>query len=52
MSKLAIAGELLEFLLKRKKWWLTPIVVLLLLVGLLLFFAQNSALAPLIYTLF
>jgi hypothetical protein len=36
----------------RKKWWLLPIIVTMLLVGLLLIFAQGSALAPFIYTIF
>jgi hypothetical protein len=36
----------------RKKWWLAPILVILLLVSLLLVFAQGSALAPFIYTIF
>jgi len=36
----------------RKKWWLMPIVVVMLAVGMLIAFAQGSALAPFIYTLF
>jgi hypothetical protein len=36
----------------RKKWWLLPIVLMLLAVGALLVFAQGSALAPFIYTIF
>jgi Family of unknown function (DUF5989) len=51
-GKLAIVGELWEFMKVRKKWWLGPIVLLLLLLGLLLIFTQGSALAPFIYTLF
>ena len=35
-----------------KKYWLAPIVLVLLLFGLLLVFAQSSAVAPFIYTLF
>jgi len=41
-----------SFLRERKKWWLAPIIVVMLVVGLLLVFAQGSALAPFIYTLF
>ena len=37
---------------ERKKWWLAPILIVLLLVGALLVFAQGSALAPFIYTIF
>jgi hypothetical protein len=36
----------------RKKWWLMPIVIVMGLVGALLVFAQGSALAPFIYTIF
>jgi hypothetical protein len=36
----------------RKKWWLAPIILFLLLIGLLLVFAEGSAVAPFIYTLF
>jgi hypothetical protein len=36
----------------RKKWWLAPILIVLLMVGALLVFAQGSALAPFIYTIF
>ena len=44
--------ELKGFMKERKAYWLAPLVVLLLLFGLLLFFAQSSAVAPFIYTLF
>jgi hypothetical protein len=40
------------FLRQNKKLWLLPIVVVMLLLGALLIFAQGSALAPFIYTLF
>jgi hypothetical protein len=40
------------FLRQRKKFWLLPIVIALVLVGALLIFAQGSAIAPFIYTLF
>ena len=44
--------ELWAFMRVRKKWWLLPIIVVLLAVGSLLVFAQGSALAPFIYTIF
>jgi len=50
--KVAIAHELLKFLWERKLWWIVPMVVTLLLVGALIIFAQSSAIAPFIYTLF
>jgi hypothetical protein len=36
----------------RKKWWLLPLILVMLAVGSLLVFAQGSALAPFIYTIF
>lgn len=44
--------EFVDFLSARKKWWLAPIIVVMLLVGGLMVFAQGSALAPFIYTIF
>ncbi|MBI1926669.1 hypothetical protein HYR99_20810 [Candidatus Poribacteria bacterium] len=52
MSKLSIIKEFWAFLRVRKKFWLLPIILILLLFGLLLIFAQTSAIAPFIYTLF
>lgn len=49
---LSIVKELWAFLRVRKKLWLAPLIVVMLLVGILLVTAQNSALAPFIYTLF
>lgn len=47
-----ILGELLKFLWERKLWWMIPMVVVLVMIGMLLVFAQSSAVAPFIYTLF
>ncbi len=47
-----LLGELWRFLRERKKFWLLPIIVILVLFGVLLVFAQGSAVAPFIYTLF
>jgi hypothetical protein len=52
LVRLRILGELLRFLWKRKLWWLTPMIVVLILFAELLVFAQGSAVAPFIYTLF
>jgi hypothetical protein len=49
---LELIGELWQFLKQRKKFWLLPIIVVLALFGALLVFAQGSAVAPFIYTLF
>ena len=50
--RLGVVGELLGFLWKRKLWWLIPMVLMLMAFILLLVFAQSSAIAPVIYTLF
>jgi uncharacterized protein DUF5989 len=52
MNKLSIIKEFWSFLRVRKKWWLAPIVIFMLLLGALLVFANGSALAPFIYSLF
>ena len=51
-TRLGIVGELLSFLWQRKLWWLIPMVLVIVLFGVLLIFAQGSAVAPFIYTLF
>jgi len=52
MSKFYILKEFWDFLRVRKKWWLLPIVLFLLALGALIVFAEGSAVAPFIYTLF
>ncbi|MBI4888064.1 MAG: hypothetical protein HY824_13295 [Acidobacteria bacterium] len=52
MAKSDVLREFWQFLRQEKKYWLAPIVLVLLLFGLLLVFAQTSAVAPFIYTLF
>jgi drug/metabolite transporter superfamily protein YnfA len=52
MAKSDVLREFWEFLKQEKKYWLAPIVLVLVLFGLLLVFAQTSAVAPFIYTLF
>ena len=52
VKKMSITAELWMFMKVRKKFWLLPILVVMLLVGGLLVFAQGSALAPFIYTIF
>ncbi len=49
---MSLMGELVAYMKERKKWWLVPIIIVMLLVGALLVFAQGSALAPFIYTIF
>ena len=52
MARPSLLREMWAFLRVRKKWWLLPIVLVLTVFGLLLTFAQTSALAPFIYTIF
>ena len=47
-----LMSELWAFMRERKKLWLLPILIVLVVVGGLLVFAQGSALAPFIYTIF
>ena len=48
----SLLKEIWAFLKVRKKFWMLPIILLMLLIGGLLVFAQGSAIAPFIYTLF
>jgi hypothetical protein len=50
--KFTIARELLQFMWQRKLWWLMPMIIVLLLFAFLMIFAQGTAVAPFIYTLF
>lgn len=47
-----LISDLWSFMRERKKYWLAPIILLMVLLGGLLVFAQGSAIAPFIYTLF
>jgi hypothetical protein len=48
----SLIAELWQFMRVRKKFWLLPIIFVTVLIGGLLIFAQGSAVAPFIYTLF
>ena len=48
----SLLKELWMFMRVRKKFWLMPLIMMMMLIGTLLVFAQGSALAPFIYTLF
>ena len=52
MAKSRVLVEFVQFLRQEKKYWLLPMVVVFVLFGLLIVFAQSSAIAPFIYTLF
>jgi hypothetical protein len=51
-NRLGIIGDLMSFFWQRKWWWLTPMILMLVAVGGFVVFAQSSAVAPFIYTLF
>ena len=44
--------DLWGFMRERKKFWMAPIIILLVLLSVLIVFAEGSAIAPFIYTLF
>lgn len=52
LNKMGILGELIRFMWRRKLWWLVPMIIILAVVLAVLIFAQGSAVAPFIYTLF
>jgi hypothetical protein len=52
MAKGGLMTELWKYTRQRKKDWLVPLIVVMLALGGLLVFAQGSALAPFIYTIF
>jgi len=52
VAQRGLVGELWGFMRVRKKFWLLPVMVVLVGLGALLVFAQGSALAPFIYTIF
>ena len=49
---LELVRDLWEYMREHKKLWLAPILILLVLLGALVVFAEGSAIAPFIYTLF
>jgi hypothetical protein len=49
---MSLLTEVWAFMGARKKWWLLPVIMVMVIVGSLLIFAQGSALAPFIYTIF
>lgn len=51
-ARFEILEELLGFFWQMKAWWLLPLVLILVAFGVILVFAQGSALAPFLYTLF
>jgi hypothetical protein len=52
VGQLAILGELWFFVRHRKRYWLLPILIFLFLLSLFIVFAEGSAVAPFIYSIF
>jgi hypothetical protein len=52
MAGKSVMGQVWAYAKTEKKWLLLPLLVVLLAVGAILVFAQGSALAPFIYTIF
>ena len=51
-SRWGILNRFFGYLWQERAWWLIPVVIVLLVFGVLILFAQSSAVAPFIYTLF
>jgi hypothetical protein len=49
---MSFLGELWAYMRTRRKFWLLPLLAAMAILGGLLMFAQGSAVAPFIYTLF
>ena len=49
---LEFLSDLWQFMRVRKQFWLAPIIIVLLLLGILIVFAEGTAVAPFVYTLF
>ncbi len=52
MKRFQLLYEFWLFLRQNKKLWLVPMILILVVIGGLLIFAQTSALAPFIYSIF
>jgi hypothetical protein len=52
MAGSGLFTEFWSYMKHRRKWWLLPIIVIMVAMGAVLVFAQGSALAPFIYTIF
>jgi len=52
MKRFQLLYEFWLFFRQNKKYWLGPMIIILVVIGGLLVFAQSSALAPFIYSIF
>ncbi len=51
-ASMAFLYEFWTFLRVRKKFWLLPVIIITSVLGGLIVLGQNSAVAPMIYTVF
>ena len=51
-DKTSVMSEFWLFMKEEKKWWLAPLIVVLLGLGTVIVFAEGSAIAPFIYSIF
>ncbi|MFB2919865.1 MULTISPECIES: DUF5989 family protein [Oscillatoriophycideae] len=51
-TTLDLFKDLWKFMKEQKKYWLAPLIMTLVILGILITFAQSSAVAPFIYTIF
>jgi hypothetical protein len=51
-GRVAVVRTLFGFLWQQRLWWMIPMVAVLLLFGALLILAQQTVIAPFVYTLF
>ena len=52
MKKFQLLSEFWMFFRQNKKYWLLPMILVLLMMSFLMVFAESSALAPFIYSIF
>lgn len=52
MANHTLLGEFFMFLKQEKKWWLAPLITVLVLLSVVIVFAEGSAFAPFIYSIF
>lgn len=52
MKRFQLLYEFWLFFRQNKKYWLLPMIFTLVVIGGLLIFAQSSAIAPFIYSIF
>lgn len=52
MAKHRVLSDFVGLMMQEKRYWLLPLGIIFVLTGALMVFAEGSALAPFIYSLF